>query len=613
MRVDRTRDEKTARDRRHGISVLALVLLLACAAPSGAAGATRPEARFSVAERDGVWWFVGPDGAPFFSNGVNVVDEGVDPKHYTRKAPAYSALRFHTSKDAWASATQERFRRWNFNTIGGWSSEAVHRGPIPYTLVLDLGASAGVPWSDVFGDDVAKAFDDRARALIVPVKDDPNLLGYFSDNELGWWDDTIFQNAFKLPRESATRRVLVETLRECYGDDFARLARSFEVGPAKGFDDLGLTTPPTVRPGGDAMRAVDAFMAKVAERYYRLSHDAIRRYDSDGLVLGDRYLSWYVPAVARASAKYVDVVSTNYMADWNDGSLSRYFLDGLHRITGKPVLISEYYIAAIENRSGNRNSSAGFPTVATQRERARTFASNLEEIAGRRYVVGAHWFQYYDEPTHGRPRDGEDYNFGLVDLDDRPYEALTAAAARLDPNVLHRTARSADTDGETDSIGPLPRTPSVRDALRGMRTPAAYVEPVRSTPEDAPRADLYGWWTPAALHLAIHATDFVDSSLYAGGVIPEQERMSWTVWIDGRETPIRVRLGAGRPARVDGISAFHREWVASTRSTFFISIPSKTFGHRALRAGDAVSIRAEFATHSRAETSEWNAKLRLDT
>ena len=34
-----------------------------------------------------------------------------------------------------------------------------------------------------------------------------------------------------------------------------------------------------------------------------------------------------------------------------------------------------------------------------------------------------HWFQYYDHPKGGRP-DGEDYDFGLVDINDRPYRRL---------------------------------------------------------------------------------------------------------------------------------------------------------------------------------------------
>src|SRR6185436_13681114 len=49
-------------------------------------------------------------------------------------------------------------------------------------------------------------------------------------------------------------------------------------------------------------------------------------------------------------------------------------------------------------------------------------------------VVGVHWFQYYDHPRGGRA-DGEDYNFGLVDVADRPYGDLVAAFARVNPRL----------------------------------------------------------------------------------------------------------------------------------------------------------------------------------
>ncbi len=46
-------------------------------------------------------------------------------------------------------------------------------------------------------------------------------------------------------------------------------------------------------------------------------------------------------------------------------------------------------------------------------------------------VIGADWFQYYDEPKYGR-NDGENYNMGLVDIYDQPYEEITLAAKILD-------------------------------------------------------------------------------------------------------------------------------------------------------------------------------------
>src|SRR5205085_12422163 len=94
----------------------------------------------------------------------------------------------------------------------------------------------------------------------------------------------------------------------------------------------------------------------VAARYYQLAHDIIRKYDSRALILGDRYQSFYYPEVARAARPYVDAISSNLNANWNDGTFVRSYLQTLYALTGKPVLISEFYMAAAQNRSGNKNS-----------------------------------------------------------------------------------------------------------------------------------------------------------------------------------------------------------------------------------------------------------------
>ena len=147
--------------------------------------------------------------------------------------------------------------------------------------------------------------------------------------------------------------------------------------------------------------------------------------------------------VVKAAAPYVDVLTTNYdRPGWTDGQLPLYYLERLHELSDKPILVTEYYVAAHENRSGNKNTGNVFTTVATRRDRAAAVRNRLKLFASLPYVVGAHWFQYTDEPTHGRPKDGEDYNFGLVDIDDRPYEELTTAFTKLHDELplLHSTA-----------------------------------------------------------------------------------------------------------------------------------------------------------------------------
>jgi hypothetical protein len=50
-------------------------------------------------------------------------------------------------------------------------------------------------------------------------------------------------------------------------------------------------------------------------------------------------------------------------------------------------------------------------------------------------IIGAHWFQYADQPVTGRLLDGENAHFGLVGITDIPFgsfvEAVGAANAAV--------------------------------------------------------------------------------------------------------------------------------------------------------------------------------------
>src|SRR5207247_8357732 len=119
--------------------------------------------------------------------------------------------------------------------------------------------------------------------------------------------------------------------------------------------------------------------------------DIIRKYYQRALIHVDRYQSIYYPEVVRAFGRYVDAVSSNLNASWNDGTFARFYLDTLHRLAGKPVLIGEFYMCARENRSGNKNDRGVFPVVATQQERADGFRNTLHALVNIPYVIGSYW------------------------------------------------------------------------------------------------------------------------------------------------------------------------------------------------------------------------------
>src|SRR5204862_5212772 len=244
-----------------------------------------------------------------------------------------------------------------------------------------------------------------------------------------------------------------------YHGDWLRFTADF--APPAGVDSweklLQSEQITVLRAGSNGIGAVHEWTGIVAERYYTLSERAIRAADPDALYLGDRLPIYYDPAAVRAMAAHVDTIAANYNVDSGDGWVARYFFDGLKQLSGgKPVLVTEWFFAARENRTGNSNNGH-LMTVDTQAERAQGAAAATRNFAALPEIVGTHWFQYYDHPKGGRA-DGEDYNFGLVDVDDRPYGQLTealAAANRDAPAIHAAAAKNAAAAGRVNNDGPI--------------------------------------------------------------------------------------------------------------------------------------------------------------
>ena len=187
----------------------------------------------------------------------------------------------------------------------------------------------------------------------------------------------------------------------------------------------------------------DAETYRLARRYFEVTTRLVRRYDPNHLILGVRFRGEAPRQVVRASAGLTDAQSVNYYP--NDAKLDRELFQSLHELSGgQPVIVSEYSFHALDGRSGNRNRF-GFPAqVADQQARAEGYRRMTTRLARLPYVIGADWFQWMDEPPSGRIRDGEDVNFGVVDVADEPYELLVEAVRETTPllNDLHGRSTS---------------------------------------------------------------------------------------------------------------------------------------------------------------------------
>jgi len=574
-----------------------------------------PPASFSIQKSNADWWLVSPTGQKFFSIGVCGLHQGESRKAFDPENPGYAAWQEYATPAAWADTTLRRLQSWGFTTVGGWGDFTPLRAsgaPALYlTPVLHIGSSAGAPWLDMWDAKIIRRMEEIARPQILPFRNEARRLGYYSDNELGWWNATLWKMTLEQPAASGQRQQLIKLLREVYQNNWDQLLGDFDPENAGNWSQLQRGGMLFLKSGGDGIHTMRHFLGLLAERYYELMRGIIRKYDARALYLGDRYQSFYYPEVARAAARHVDAISSNLNASWNDGSFPRCYLDTLHALTGQPILVTEVYLAAAANRSGNKNTSSVYPVVATQPQRADAARTTLEALTRLPYVLGVDWFQYADEPQHGRD-DGENFNFGLVDIHDQPYEELAGMFATLNAEQLKAQPTPPRPDAAA-GVPPAPRDPfadfTPTRALKQWDRERGFVKSV----SEHPLGDLYLCWRQDALYLGLYSFDIVEAAYYRNAAVPKSDRALWTVRMDGHEI-VRARIGAGREAFVSE-PRVHIENLpglnASGRDVTALELPAQLLGRTGFHAGDTLELDCTLLTHCRAYRYDWKGKFTL--
>jgi hypothetical protein len=299
--------------------------LLAASSFGSLAPARQPSGFFRVGRIAGHWWFLDPAGNPFFSIAMNHIDSAT--LRYAENVDIWRQ-RYANSEERWIrEGVAPNLRRWGFNSVG-WSQEVVVRRPsihrhsrawsfehyqwlnMPYCHLIPFAETH--QWDvetrhpDFFSAGFEEWCDYAARDCCQRMRDDPKLIGYFYTDCPTWvhpglskWRGPIFDPA-KL--ESQTGR-----------------------------DEL----------------------FALASRYYKVTHDAIRRYDPNHLILGDRYEALQpIPSeVLRAAAPFVDVMSFQFFGPPEKVApgLARF-----HSQTGKPVLLADASIPGMQNNPPER-------------------------------------------------------------------------------------------------------------------------------------------------------------------------------------------------------------------------------------------------------------------
>jgi hypothetical protein len=440
---------------------------------------------FRAHKRDGRWELVTPDGHSFFSRGVNAVAADGGRSYVEGRAwmfaglppatAAWAAFRGHGDsrrdtgaasgvaynhgawfdfyaanlhrvdgehwRAAWRQRARARLAAWGFNTLGNWSDEAVARGQkLAYTRSINIAGdyanvATGYDWwgrmPDPFDPRFAQAAERAVAEATAGVRDDPWLLGYFADNELAWaapgpqgrWALAI--GTLRGEPQSPAKRAFLAMLERKYGD-------ALKLGVAWG---IGLTRWEALGPAGfeapapnEAHPAIaadySAWLRAYADQFFRVVAQTLRRHDPHHLFLGGRF-AVRTPEAMAACAQWCDVLSINVYADLPQHGMD---LAALHALD-KPVLISEFSFGSTDRGP----FGAGPVAVWNEAQRGEAYARFMHAAAADPVIVGAHWFQYADQPVSGRLLDGENAHFGLVGITDLPFagfvESVKAANA----------------------------------------------------------------------------------------------------------------------------------------------------------------------------------------
>jgi hypothetical protein len=371
------------------------------------------------------------------------------------------AINLYGPQQQWVKTTAQRSEEWGFNTLShiprSLFRKVVYDAPVsrslwgfPFAIPPEIRVPlTGIDPADILYDAISfpDVFDGKFKEILekdfrmtaARLRDDPWLLGYFLGNELPWGgnpllknppqDCSVFDMFFALRKERAGKNALVEFLKAQY-DSNTKVFNTAWGTSIKDFRELltlarlgnGIQTD---RCQADRSK----FLRLVAESYFKINYEIVKRYDPHHMILGVRFAGHAVPQeVLETVGQYVDIVSFQPY----DPIAPLEWLEDSYQYHRKPILISEFTFKAKD--SGLPNTMGPGCVFGTQKERGLWYDRFVSRLLSSPIMVGQIWYKYADDPPRTR---GEYSNVGLVTYQDIPYEDLVKKVREVNHKVYH--------------------------------------------------------------------------------------------------------------------------------------------------------------------------------
>jgi hypothetical protein len=393
-----------------------------------------------VMDPKGKYWFEDTKGNRFLSIGINnIVPTPFRPRPDTDYYAPVDTI-FGGNYDLWKQDVLKILENHGFNTLGSWSDGKLYDGQVYGTICLYVAGHNADRCLEGLRPDFKKKVRANAQLILDKHPDLDMAIGFFLDNEMAWygkspWDAlptyTLLELAFDLPKEDPAKEAAKNFLMDRYTsiESFSK-AWGREVSSWENIDSTFLRRCLNAQTQADR----NAFTAHAAEMFFSTASEVVRQMFPGKLILGVRFAMHAPEQVIRTCGKYCDVISFNdYRAapKPDEDLLAKYWIWGGKR----PLMVTEYSWRAEENASGNPNTGGAGTVLKTQAERGACYKAYVEELFSYPMVIGAHWFEFADQSPQGR-FDGENSNYGIVDIRHRPYKEVLKAMAGANGNAV---------------------------------------------------------------------------------------------------------------------------------------------------------------------------------
>ena len=277
----------------------------------------------------GGWWLLTPEDEPVFLRAVAGVNRhgraGPPPTLRSAYARAVEQL-FGVGpggSQAWARHTATRLHSWGVDTIGPWAdAELVDRG-FYFTALADF-CRADVPTlhgpglrlPDVFDPRWADAAAAHAAAVAAPWSGRRELVGWFTDDALGWGATDpgrpgLFQACLSVEPALAAHHAAWEFALAANGGTLEMLSARWGLQIAHREVVRQLTREERGVAGEAFAADAGRFARELARRYFGVAAKALRAADPSHLVLGCRFATT-PPEAVRAACAWPDMAAVSW-------------------------------------------------------------------------------------------------------------------------------------------------------------------------------------------------------------------------------------------------------------------------------------------------------------